>query len=147
MTVRKLDHVNILSLHYEETLAFYRDVFGMKVGPTPANDVSRGAWIRDGADLPIIHVQRVDPGDPATKFSDVRRRLGDQMGPRSVDELKGSGTVEHVALQCEGYDRVLALLRERRLEVRTNEVPGMRLRQIFVADPNGIVLELNFPGD
>jgi catechol 2,3-dioxygenase-like lactoylglutathione lyase family enzyme len=147
MTVRKLDHVNILSLHYEETLAFYRDVFGMKVGPTPVNDVSRGAWIHDDADMPIIHVQRVDPADPEKKFADVRRRLGDRMGPRSADELKGSGTVEHVALQCEGYERVLASLRERGLDTRTNEVPDMRLRQIFVADPNGVVLELNFPGN
>jgi catechol 2,3-dioxygenase-like lactoylglutathione lyase family enzyme len=147
MTVRKLDHVNILSLKYDETLAFYRDLFDMKVGPTPVNDVSRGAWIYDDGDLPILHVQKVDPADPARKFADVRRRLGDGMGTRSVDALKGSGTVEHVALQCQGYDRLLARLRERGIEPRTNAVPGMRLRQLFIADPNGIVLELNFPGD
>ena len=147
MTIRKLDHVNILSLQYEQTLAFYRDVLDMTVGPTPVNDVSRGAWIYDDGGLPIVHVQRVDPADPAKKFADVRRRLGEHMGPAGVEELKGGGTVEHVALQCEGYDQLLARLQERGLEPRTNAVPGMRLRQIFIPDPNGVVLELNFPGD
>ncbi len=147
MTVRKLDHVNILTPKYEETLAFYGEVLDMKVGPTPSSPLTRGAWICDDGGLPIVHVQKVDPADPASKFADVRRRLGDKMGPTAVDELYGSGSVEHVALQCEGYDRLLARLRAAGFAPRTNEVPGMRLRQIFIPDPNGIVLELNFPGD
>ena len=147
MTVRKLDHYNILTPKYEETLAFYGDLLEMKVGPTPVGDVTRGAWICDDAGLPIVHVQKVDPADPAKKFADVRRRLGDTMGPSTVADLHGSGSVEHVALQCEGHDRLLARLVAAGLEPRSNAVPGMRLRQIFIADPNGIVLELNFPGD
>ena len=147
MTIRKLDHYNILTPKYEETLAFYGEMLEMKVGPSSASDVTRGAWIRDDGGLPIVHVQKVDPADPTKKFADVRRRLGEKMGPLAVAELHGSGSVEHVALQCEGYDRLLARLVAGGFEPRTNEVPGMRLRQIFIPDPNGIVLELNFPGD
>ncbi len=146
MTVRKLDHVNILTPKYEETLAFYGEMLEMKVGPTPSTPLTRGAWICDDGGLPILHVQKVDPADPAKKFADVRRRLG-EMGPSAVADLHGSGSVEHVALQCEGYDRLLARFMAAGLAPRTNEVPGMRLRQIFIPDPNGIVLELNFPGD
>ena len=32
------------------------------------------------------------------------------------------------------------------LSFRENEVPGIRLRQLFVQDPNKVMIELNFPG-
>ena len=50
-------------------------------------------------------------------------------------------------MSCSGFDAVLARLRERGLDHYTKEVPQMNFRQIFVAEPGGVLLELNFRGD
>jgi len=51
-----------------------------------------------------------------------------------------------VALRCSSYEEVLARLKRRGLEHRLNEVTAVALRQIFVLDPNAVLLELNFFG-
>ena len=48
------------------------------------------------------------------------------------------------AFETEGYDGMAAKLTERGLAFETKELPDFRLRQIFVHDPNGVKLELNF---
>jgi catechol 2,3-dioxygenase-like lactoylglutathione lyase family enzyme len=146
MTVRRLDHYNILTPRLADTIAFYTDVLEMKSGPTPSGDPKRAAWIYDDGGLPIVHIQAVDPAQPEVKFADVRRRLGDMIGPLELSRLQGSGSVEHVALECDDYDRTLKRCRELGVEARLNEVPQNKLRQIFIKDPNGIILELNFRG-
>jgi catechol 2,3-dioxygenase-like lactoylglutathione lyase family enzyme len=50
----------------------------------------------------------------------------------------------HVAFACRDYDAVRAKLGRHGLEMSFNDVPQIGLRQIFVNDPNGITLELNF---
>ena len=146
MTVRRLDHYNILTPRLAETVAFYSDVLEMKSGPTPNGDPKRAAWIYDDEGSPIVHIQAVDPEAPQLKFAEVKKRLGDMIGPLDLARLQGSGSVEHVALKCEDYDRTLKRCRERRVEVRTNDIPARNFRQLFIKDPNGIVLELNFQG-
>lgn len=51
-----------------------------------------------------------------------------------------------MALKCSGYEELRAQLTRRGLEHRLNEVTAAGLRQIFVLDPNGVLLELNFFG-
>jgi hypothetical protein len=51
-----------------------------------------------------------------------------------------------VALRCSNYEGLLARLKSRGLEYELNEVPAVALRQIFVLDPNSVLLELNFFG-
>jgi hypothetical protein len=51
-----------------------------------------------------------------------------------------------VALRCSGYDEIRARLTRRGVEHRLNEVTAIGLRQIFVLDPNDVLLELNFFG-
>jgi hypothetical protein len=52
-----------------------------------------------------------------------------------------------VALNCTGYDELIARLRERARRHQINEVKAVGLRQVFTVDPNGVLLELNFFGD
>lgn len=145
MAVRRLDHYNVLTTSLQGTLAFYADVLEMKVGPPPSGDTVRGAWIYDDEGSPIVHVQAVDPARAEVKFADIRRRLGSMIGPLSLERLNGSGTVEHLALQCDDYERVKQRCEDRGIPLRTNLVERTGTRQIFICDPNGIVLELNFP--
>ena len=156
MIIKKLDHVNIMTTRIEETIAFYTEVLGMRNGPLPTvpgmvmpkDGPPRAAWIYDSTDTPVLHLQAVDPKDPDTTFARIRNRLGPLAGDLNESRLKGSASIEHVAFECVGHDKVKAMLEERGLEIRLADVASIGLKQIFVNDPNGILLELNFrPGE
>jgi glyoxylase I family protein len=55
-------------------------------------------------------------------------------------------TLDHVAFTCTGFDEFEAKLRSLGIEYRKSEVPGATLRQLFVKDPAGNGVELNFAG-
>ena len=147
MAVRRLDHCNVLTPDLAATVAFYTELLEMKVGPPPSGDIGRTAWIYDDEGTAILHVQSVDPSQPEVKFGDIRRRLGNLIDRLDMDRLKDTGSIEHVALQCTGYDRLKKRCEDRGTTVRTNLVQRTGVRQIFIRDPNGVILALNFPGD
>ena len=67
--------------------------------------------------------------------------------PRAYDrEVRAgpTGALHHVALRCSGYAEVLTRLNRRGIGHQLNDVAAVGLRQIFVLDPNQVLLELNF---
>jgi catechol 2,3-dioxygenase-like lactoylglutathione lyase family enzyme len=128
MIVQSLDHVNIRVKDPAATIAFFNDVLGMPSSPVRKN------WLTDAAGNPVVHVGGPDDPYPSDSW-------------RPFEARDDSGVVHHVAMSCSGFDAVLARLRERGLHHHTNEVPQMNFRQIFVAEPGGVLLELNFSGD
>jgi len=132
MAVRTLNHINIRTSRLADTVAFYSSVLGMSCKPPPgAKDNSRGTWICDEDGCPVIHVGARDARYP-----------GDRDEPAS--DVWGGGAIHHVALECADYMEMLARLQAANLAVTTNEAPHIRLRQLFVQDPNGVTLERNF---
>lgn len=133
MSVNALDHVNIRTSLMDESIAFYRNMLGMTVTPGPGmSDTSENAWIVADDGRPVVHLNRVLEG------SDF---LGDD---RDWSALRGSARVHHVAFDCADYDGFRARLAAAGLALRFNDVTSINLRQIFVHDPNDILIELNF---
>lgn len=129
MRVNALDHVNIITADLDGTARFYAELFGLQRRDAPPPLTSANAqWMYDGAERAIVHINSLDC--PRAYEREVRP------GP--------TGALHHVALNCTGYDAMLARLRDRGLDYRLNEVRAVRLRQIFTLDPNGVLLELNF---
>jgi catechol 2,3-dioxygenase-like lactoylglutathione lyase family enzyme len=90
----------------------------------------------------IDHVNIRTPDVPSTaKF------FGDVLGMEIFDAPATSGRIHHVALRCTGFDETEARLRAKGIDYRANNRQFGDLRQIFVIDPNGIQLELNFAAD
>jgi catechol 2,3-dioxygenase-like lactoylglutathione lyase family enzyme len=145
--IRKLDHVNIVTKNIGETIRFYTEVLGMKNAPQPGGMMSdKNAFICDDEGNAVLHVQGVDPENPQRTLESIHRRLGN-LTSIELDDLDGSASIEHVAFACNDYDALRGRLSKLGMEMRFNEVPQMNLRQIFVNDPNGITLELNFRAD
>lgn len=144
----KLDHINILTLDMSATLFFYGDLLGLRPGwpATLAEKVDRSkfVWFYDASGAAAVHVQAVDPDAPDETLDRTRSRLGPLAGPLNAESLKGSAAIEHVAFQCQDYDGICERLAAAGCLLRFNEALGGRLRQIFVNDPNGLTLELNF---
>ena len=135
MPVLGIEHVNIRTSDLARTIAFFRDVLLMKVKPSPISiSIEDGAWIFDDNDVAVVHLansKMVYPSDSKMPFKPGR----------------GSGALHHVALKCTGFEETLGRIKAFGVEFYENHMPQRNFRQIFVSEPNDILLELNFSGD
>ncbi len=136
MSVRRLDHYGIRTTRLADTERFYTAVMGFEVGPRPAFKFP-GVWPYQGG-VSVVHGVGIDPNDTAG--------LVEYLGKKDMDAEPGTGTIDHVALLCDEVDAIRARFREKGVEFRERQVPSLNLAPLFVEDPNGVTLELNFPG-
>lgn len=135
-----LNHFSIRTLDMESTRRFYADILGLTVGPRPPFPFP-GIWLYRGdhsdAGNAVVHVIGMDPNDPVG--------LKNYLGERDVSALTGSGAVDHIAFFADGLAQMLTHLKTLGVAVRERTVPAIGLHQLFLDDPNGIVVELNYP--
>ncbi len=137
MCLRSLDHCSIRTTKLKETRDFYVDVLGLVDGERPDFPFP-GHWLYlDGH--AAVHLIGVDADDPAG--------LEDYLGG-SIDaaELQGSGAFDHIAFRAAEAPALIERLEARGLPYFERQVPNMDLFQIFLEDPNGITVELNYAG-
>lgn len=139
----RLDHCNIRTLDLPATIGFYSDVLDLKPSFFPGSS-DRGAWLHDSTDRPVIHLVAVDPADPAGSIAAIRGMRGEDGGGFEPTMLRGSGAIDHIAFECTDYEAMEGRLQALDLRYTANEVESIGLRQLFVSDPNGITVELNF---
>jgi catechol 2,3-dioxygenase-like lactoylglutathione lyase family enzyme len=142
MMVRRLEHYNIRTTRFSETVQFYDDALGMKAARPPmAPETWPATWLYDDSGVAAVHLTPVDPADPVASYT----RMGRYRGAAEADAtFQGSGAIDHVAFECEGIDEIKARLEKMKVEFVENSVAGINLRQLFLKDPNGVTLELNF---
>jgi catechol 2,3-dioxygenase-like lactoylglutathione lyase family enzyme len=135
-----LNHFSIRSADLPACERFYCDALGLVVGPRPPFPFP-GLWLYAGdTALPsnaVVHIIGVDRNDP----EGLKRYLGD----RDEAGLKGTGAVDHLAFFNTGLAETLARFQRLGLACRERTVPALGLHQVFVDDPQGVVIELNFP--
>jgi catechol 2,3-dioxygenase-like lactoylglutathione lyase family enzyme len=119
--IRLVDHINIATDNLAETRAFFVDLLGLEEGPRPDFGVE-GYWLY-AAGRPIVHLQRAR--GPA--------------GPSSVSALN------HAAFEVGDLDAMAARLDAAGVSYRLMQLPGAAVRQMFLEDPNGVMIELNSP--
>lgn len=136
MSLSTLDHCSVRTAKLPETRDFYVDVLGMVDGDRPDFDFP-GNWLYVG-DKPVVHLVGIDPDDP----SGLEAYLGGAVDPE--DAQGSTGAFDHVAFRAKDPQTLRKRLVERGLPFREREVPGLKLFQMFVEDPNGITVELNY---
>jgi catechol 2,3-dioxygenase-like lactoylglutathione lyase family enzyme len=67
------------------------------------------------------------------------------MGDRDARRELGTGPFDHMAFAGENLPHVRAQLEAHRVDFKERTVPVLGLHQVFFKDPNGIMIELNFP--
>ena len=132
MTINALDHFNVIAADIDATACFYADVLGLerRDGPTPA-PATMVQWMHDDAGRAIVHINSVD----------CPRAYDREIGPGPT------GALHHIAFNCSGFELMCNKLDAGVIDYSVNEIPSIGLRQIFIHDPNDIVLELNFFAD
>lgn len=134
MPISRLDHYSIRTLKLDETRRFYVDVLGFEDGPRPPFKFP-GAWLYNG-DRAIIHIIGIDPND--------KQGLVEYLGDRDMSALEGTGALDHVAFYATGLAEMCERFRKEGYAYRERTVPDLGLHQLFLEDPNGVTIELNF---
>ncbi|MBU3545346.1 MAG: glyoxalase [Betaproteobacteria bacterium] len=140
MSNLSLNHFSIRSLEIEKTSAFFNQVLGLTIGPRPEFPFP-GVWLYNGDESSwanaVLHLIAIDKNDP----EGLKKYLGD----RDTSSLHGSGAVDHIAFFANGLEEKIQLLKTLKVPYRERTVPVLKLHQIFLDDPNGVVIELNYP--
>jgi catechol 2,3-dioxygenase-like lactoylglutathione lyase family enzyme len=133
MPLQHLQHFLIQTEDLEKTKDWYVDVLGMRVGPHP--DFKFPVYWLYLGDTDVLHLT-VGGG----KVSENRLKyLGQQSTATS-----GSGVVDHVAFRATGLVEMIAHLERKGIAFNERRVNDQGLYQLFVVDPNGVKVELNF---
>jgi catechol 2,3-dioxygenase-like lactoylglutathione lyase family enzyme len=122
MAVQSLNHYNVQTTDLEATRTFYEKVLGFKVGPRPNFDFP-GYWLYCG-DIPVVHLTG---GDRAR-----------------TDNPADTGNFDHIAFSADDFEGMKRHFHALDISFREQRVPGARVWQLFVHDPNQVMIELNY---
>ncbi len=118
----RMDHFTVMTDRLTETLDFYA-MLGLTMGPRPDFGVG-GAWLYVG-DHPLLHIVET------TRMPEPRR-----------------GALDHMAFFAQGFQAAAARIAAAGLTYRVIRTPRpFSFWQLFLFDPNGVVVELDFAAD
>jgi len=121
VVVDALQHINLRTADVERSKDFYITVLGLRVGPRPPI-ASVGYWLYLG-EHPVVHlVLRAPDAPPPTE----------------------TGAIDHIAFHGIDFASTRTRLREAGIAFREAVVSRDGTRQLFVRDPDGVKIELNF---
>jgi catechol 2,3-dioxygenase-like lactoylglutathione lyase family enzyme len=133
MPLSHLEHYLIQSADLETTKDWYVRVLGMSEGPHPDFGVPVYWLYLGGRD--VLHLTEGGP-----KISDARKRY---LGQES-EATQGSGVIDHVAFRATGLGEMIDHLRRLGVAFKERQADAQALYQLFLFDPNGVKVELNF---
>jgi catechol 2,3-dioxygenase-like lactoylglutathione lyase family enzyme len=122
MSAVSLNHYNVRTHDLEAMRRFYEEVVGLKSGPRPPFDFP-GLWLYSGDGVAVLHL----------------------VGVETLDRAKNTGSLDHIAFLCDGFEQARERIVGSGVPFRESLVPGSGLRQLFVLDPEGVKIEMNFP--
>jgi catechol 2,3-dioxygenase-like lactoylglutathione lyase family enzyme len=146
MDIKRVDHYSIRTLDLEASRRFYTQVIGLREGPRPPFDFP-GYWLYSGdppADLHnsarnygLVHLMGFDKDNPGS--------LDAYVGSRKASADGGTGALDHVAFAATGREALLERCQRLNIGYQERAVPMLGLHQVFIRDPDGVTIELNYP--
>lgn len=133
MPLSHLEHFLIQAEDLDGTKDWYVDVLGMREGDHP--DFKFPVYWLYVGDEPVLHL--------TTGGKDVSDNRKKYLGQQS-EATHGSGVVDHVAFRATGLRDMMAHLDDRGIDYTKRQVDDQGLFQLFLIDPNGVKVELNF---
>jgi catechol 2,3-dioxygenase-like lactoylglutathione lyase family enzyme len=125
-----LQHYTIEPVDLEATKDFYVDILGLENGDRPPLGFP-GYWLYSGG-VPTVHL-----------LGQRQPRPGARVRPAGV-KMEDTGRLDHIAFEATGFEEMRKRLRDKGLTFRENIVPRTGAAQLFLFDPDGVGVELNF---
>jgi catechol 2,3-dioxygenase-like lactoylglutathione lyase family enzyme len=134
MTISHIEHFLVAADDIDATRDWYARVLGMKPGPHPDFGFPVH-WMYLG-DTDIVHI-----GPSAKQAGEIQKKF---LGRTSQDIGAGTGALDHIAFRATGLRGMLEHLRKEKISFTQRRANGQALFQLFLYDPNGIKIELNY---
>ena len=134
MPVSELNHYFVRANDLEQTKDFYCDVLGFQVMPRPSFPFP-GYWLGVNGKI------QVHMGPDGIANSELY-----YLGTPKNAVTDHAGVVDHIAFVASEPGGFIRRFKERGLDFQPRSLPEFDLYQIFVKDPNGLTIELNFFG-
>jgi catechol 2,3-dioxygenase-like lactoylglutathione lyase family enzyme len=134
MPLSHIEHYLVAADDMERTRNWYRDVLGMEEGWHPDFGFPVCWMYLNGVD--VVHI-----GQSAKNASESQKTY---LGRLGGDSGTGTGAIDHIAFRAKGLRKTIAHLREMKIGFNERRANGQALYQLFMYDPNGIKVELNF---
>jgi catechol 2,3-dioxygenase-like lactoylglutathione lyase family enzyme len=119
MPVTEMNHFTVLTDDLERTRAFYVGLLGLREGPRPPLGFP-GAWLYAG-ERPVLHV----------------------IAGRALPEER-RGVLDHMAFSASDLAGLTARLEGAGISYDLGRQPDSNVWQLFLHDPNGAKVELDF---
>ena len=134
MPLSHIEHFLVAADDIDATRNWYARVLGMTPGPHPDFGFPVHWMYVDGVD--IVHI-----GPSAKQAGDIQKKY---LGRTSQDTGSGTGALDHIAFRATGLRAMLEHLKRERVPFSQRRANGQALFQLFLYDPNGIKIELNY---
>ena len=133
MPLSHLEHFLIQTTDLAATRDWYVKTLGMRVGPSPDFKFPV-CWLYIG-DKDVLHLT-----EGGANTSENRKKF---LGQQS-EATRGTGVVDHVAFRATGLPEMMEHLNRLGVKYTKRMVDDQGLFQLFLIDPNGVKVELNF---
>lgn len=130
MALDRLDHYFIYAADLEQSRHFYDAVLGLEQGPRPDFGFP-GFWFYLG-EQPVVHIGNEEFEGGYVEDGEVQQTTG------------STGPVDHIAFRGSDIDSFESRFNDMDLRYERREIPDFSLSQLFIKDPNGVTIELNF---
>lgn len=128
MPLEGLNHYTIRPVDLARTRDFYVNVLGLEEGYRPPLGFE-GHWLYCGG-APTVHLIGARP----------QREQG---WPERV--VGPTGLLDHIAFSCTGLAEMRERLKTSGFDYEERVIPRDKQTQLFLHDPDGIAVELNYP--
>lgn len=133
MPLSHMEHFLLQTEDIEATKDWYVKVLGLRVGPCP--DFKFPVYWLYLGDRDVLHITT-----GGKNVSDNRKTY---VGQES-EATRGTGVIDHVAFRATGLETMIEHLNRCGITFKERQVDDQGLYQLFLFDPNGVKVELNF---
>jgi catechol 2,3-dioxygenase-like lactoylglutathione lyase family enzyme len=134
MPLTELNHYFVRANDLERTRDFYVEVLGFQVMPRPDFPFP-GYWVGINGKVQV-HMG----------LAGIQNQEMYYLGTPKGAATDNSGVVDHIAFLASEPEEFMARFKALEVSYRPRSLPASELFQLFVKDPNGITIELNFFG-
>jgi catechol 2,3-dioxygenase-like lactoylglutathione lyase family enzyme len=134
MPLSHIEHFLVAADDIDATRDWYARVLGMQSGPHPDFGFPVHWMYVNGVD--VVHI-----GPSAKQAGEIQKQY---LGRTSQASVTGTGAVDHIAFRATGLRAMLEHLKREGITCSQRRANGQALFQLFLFDPNGIKIELNY---
>ena len=133
MPLSYIEHFLLQAEDIEATKDWYVKVLGFRVGPAP--DFKFPVYWLYLGDRDVLHIT-----SGGKNVSDNRKKY---VGQES-EVVSGTGVIDHLGFRTTGLEEMISHLTGLGIDFKERQVDDQGLYQLFLFDPNGVKIELNF---